>query len=88
MVCGIGGKAVGHLVIDSQDAELGAILPIFPFVFGFKLANLFTKYEIWTYLQKWVWPKQSTIKLIRHDSFNCFIFDGDEAFHKRAVVAN
>ena len=29
----VGGEAVGHLVVDFQDAELGAVLPIFLFVF-------------------------------------------------------
>jgi len=31
----VGGKAVGHLVVDFQDAELGAVLAIFLFVFVF-----------------------------------------------------
>lgn len=28
-------EAVGHLVVDFQDAELGAVFAIFPFVFAF-----------------------------------------------------
>lgn len=31
----VGGEAVGHLVVDFQDAKLGAVLPIFFFVFAF-----------------------------------------------------
>ncbi len=31
----VGGEAVGHLVVDFQDAELGAVLAIFLFVFVF-----------------------------------------------------
>lgn len=32
----VGGEAMGHLVVDFQDAEFGTVLPIFSFVLAYE----------------------------------------------------